>query len=255
MRASPSFVRAAFAAVFTLSSANAWSQAVGEAPPEHPSLLDRPPTVAMLEAGILALPTAPISPATRGGSTPVGGIGNGDATVQTGLQLLYRATREWAFGAGALFAPRPTSEHNYEGTSGLLSRTHSRSYLFMGAEARYFPFRSRWLEGWFGLDGGALIISDRFTDDNAPTAPPLVGTSSVSVSTEGFSLGVKAGVDYLVTDNWVIGLALGAERWLLPNEKPFSQETSCDPIGDCPTLTGSVAAFEGGLTVGYRIAL
>jgi hypothetical protein len=231
------------------------ASAQAETTSDHPSLLDRPHTIAILEAGIIALPTAPISPSNRGGSTPIGHIGSGDATVETGLHLLYRATREWAFGAGALFAPNPTSEHNFEGTSGLLSRTHSRSYLFMGVEARYFAIRSRWVEGWFGISGGALIISDRFTDDNAPTAPPLVGTSTVSVSTEGFSLGVGAGVDYLVTDNWVIGIALGAERWLLPNQKPFSQETSCDPFGDCPTLTGSVAAFSGGLTVGYRIAL
>jgi opacity protein-like surface antigen len=252
----PAVFCAALAAAAALGSARAaLAQDSTEAPSTHPSLLDRPHTVAILEAGIIALPTAPISPSNRGGSTPIGHIGSGDATVLAGLHLLYRATREWTFGAGALFAPSPTSESNYQGTSGLLARTHSRSYLFMGAEARYFPLRSRWIEGWFGLSGGVLIISDRFTDDNAPTAPPLVGTATTTVSTEGFSLGVGAGLDYLVTDNWVIGLALGAERWLLPNEKPFSQETSCDPIGDCPTLTGSVAAFEGGLTVGYRIPL
>jgi hypothetical protein len=239
-----------------LASRQALAQSAPETPHDHPALLDRPHTVAMLEAGIIALPTAPISPSNRGGSTPLGSIGSGDATVQTGLQLLYRATREWAFGAGALFAPHPTSDSTYGATtmSGL-TRTHSRAYLFVGAEARYFPLRSRWIEGWFGLKGGAVIVADRFTNNNAPESPPLVGTPTVTVTTEGFALGIQAGVDYLVTDNWVIGFTLGAERWLLPTEKPFSQETSCDPIADCPTLTGSVGAFEGGLTVGYRIAL
>jgi opacity protein-like surface antigen len=252
MRDAPILLCAALATTLVPRAARAQSDATDP----HPSLLDRPHTVAMLEAGIIALPSTPISQSNRGGSTPLGPIGSGDATLQTGLELLYRPTRDWAFGVGALFAPHPTSDSTYGAeTNTSITRTHSRSYLFLGAEARYYPLRSRWLEGWFGLTGGAVIIADRFTDDNAPVAPPLVGTSTVTVSTEGFGLGVQAGVDYLVTDNWVIGFALGAQRWLLPSEKPFSQETSCDPIGDCPTVPGSVAAFQGGFTVGYRIAL
>jgi hypothetical protein len=253
MRATPILLAAALLLAPRVASAQ-------EVAHEHPSLLDRPHTVAELEAGILALPSAPISPGNRGGSTPLGSIGNGDSTVLTGLHLLYRATREWAFGAGAMFAPRPTSDPNYGGQSGVggassLSRSHARSYLFMGGEARYFPLRSRWIEAWFGLTGGALIIADRFTTNDAPQVPPILGTNTVTVSTEGFAIGVQAGADYLVTDSWVIGLAVRAERWILPSEKPLSQEPSCDPIQDCPTLTGSVAAFEVGLTVGYRIQL
>jgi hypothetical protein len=258
MRASsPIRVAATVTAVAVLGSpCLARAQATTETSREHLSLLDRPHTIAVVELGILALPTAPISPSNRGGSTPLGPIGTGDATIETGLHLLYRATREWAFGAGGLLAPHPTSDSTYGATTGGgQTRTHSRSYLFLGAEARYFPLRSRWIEGWFGLSGGAMIVADRFTNDNAPTSPPLVGTPTVTVTTEGFALGVEAGIDYLVTDNWVIGVTLSAQRWLLPDEKPFSQATSCDPIGDCPTLTGSVAAFQGGLTVGYRIAL
>src|ERR1700716_2228648 len=85
--------------------------AFAEDPPQpaHPILLDRPHTVAEFELGVIALPDVPISSANRGGSTFVGTVGSGDATVQTGLHLLYRATREWAFGAVGLFAPNPTS--------------------------------------------------------------------------------------------------------------------------------------------------
>ncbi len=225
-----------------------------DTPHEHPSLLDRSHTVAEVEGGIIALPTAPISQANRGGSTLLGPVGNGDATVQTGLHLLYRADREWAIGAGATLAPRPTSDPNYLGSS-TISRTHSRSYLSLGGEARYFPFRSRWLEGWMGMTAGAIIIADRFTTNDAPTVPSLLGTNTVTVSTEGFALGGQAGVDYLITDSLVVGLVVRADWWLLPTEKVFSQENSCDTIGDCPTLTGSVAAFELGVSVGYRIPL
>jgi hypothetical protein len=221
---------------------------------EHPPLLlDRAHTVAELEAGIIDLPTAPISPSNRGGTTPLGAVGNGDATIQTGVHLLYRANHDWAVGAGTIFAPRPTSDPNYSGGASGLSRTHSRSYLFLGGEARYFPVRSRWIEGWFGLTAGAIIIADRFTTNAGTEVPPFLGTKIVTVNTEGFAIGVQGGLDYLITDQWVVGLALRADRWFLPEQKPFAQESSCDSIGDCPTLTGSVEAFELGLTVGYRI--
>lgn len=221
---------------------------------EHPSLLDRPHTIAQLEAGIIALPSAPISPANRGGNTPIGTVGNGDATVMAGAHMLYRAGREWAVGAGAMFAPRPTSDPNYGGTTGL-SRTHSRSYLTLGGEVRYFPLRSRWFEAWVGLTTGAVIISDRFATNAGENVPAILGTKTVTVGTEGFSLGVQAGGDYMISNEWIVGLALRADRWVLPAEKPFSQESSCDAIGDCPTLTGTVAAFEMGITIGYRIPL
>jgi hypothetical protein len=236
------------------SADDATPPAAAETKSEHPSLLDRAHTVAEAEAGIVALPSAPISPSNRGGSTPLGPVGNGDATVQTGVHILYRATPEWAIGAGALFAPRPTTDPNAGGASDL-NRSHSRSYLFLGGEIRYFPLRSRWFEGYFGMTGGALIIADRFSTNSVPAVPSILGTSTVTVSTEGFAVGLEAGVNYLVNDSFVIGLALRADRWILPSEKPFSQETSCDPIGDCPTLTGNVAAFELGLTFGYRIPL
>src|SRR5258708_5973088 len=103
-----------------------------DAPLAHQSLVDRPHTMAELEVGIIALPSAPISAANRGGSTPLGTVGNGDATIQTGVHLLYRATPEWAIGVGTIFAPRPTTDPNYLG--GGVPRTHSRSYLFLGGD-------------------------------------------------------------------------------------------------------------------------
>jgi len=178
--------------------------------------------------------------------------------VQTGFHLLYRATREWAFGAGVSFTPTPTSDKNYGGTAGL-SRSHARSYFLLGAETRYFPVRSRSFEAWFGMTGGVVVIADRFTT-NAPPVPSILGTTTVTVSTEGLAIGVQAGADYLVTDQWVIGLTGRADQWILPSQPdqaflPFATEASCDSIGDCRTLTGSVRAFEVGVTVGYRIPL
>jgi hypothetical protein len=224
-------------------------------PSQYPVLLDRAHTVAEVEAGILVLPNAPISAAHRGGATPLGAVGNGDATVQTGIHVLYRANRVWAIGAGAIFAPNPTTDPNYYGGANQLPRTHSRSYLFLGGEARFYPLRFGSFAAWVGMTAGGLIIADRFATNTGPAVPSLLGTKIVTVSTEGAAVGVQLGTDYLITDRVVIGLAFRADRWFLPAQKPFSQESSCDALGDCPTLTGSVDAFEIGLKFGYQIPL
>jgi hypothetical protein len=222
---------------------------------DHPSLIDRPHTIAELEVGIISLPAAPISESNQGLSTPLGTVGSGDTTVQTGVHLLYRASGEWAFGAGALLSPTPSTGPTNGGASNL-PRLHSRSYLFLGGEGRYYPLRSRWFEGFFGITSGALIIADRFYTNNAPEVPSILGLNEVTVRTEGFAVGAQIGGDYLINDSLVIGLALRGDWWLLPGEALFLTQTSpCDPIGDCRTLTGNVIAYEVGLTFGYRLPL
>ncbi len=211
-------------------------------------IIDRPHTVAELEAGIIALPTAPISPGQRGGDLPFGTIGRGDATLQTGLHVLYRPNRDFAFGAGALFAPSPTSDTEYGGLRSL-PRTHSRSYLFLGTEGRYIPLHYKFLEGWVGLSIGGVVVADRFTTEAGDQAPAILGTREVTIRTEGFAFGVQTGGSYYLSENWVAGLNLRAYRWILP-ESP-----RCSSIGDCATLTGTIEAFELGLTIGYRLPL
>jgi hypothetical protein len=224
-----------------------------DSPREQPSLLDRSHTVAAAEAGIIALPTAPISASNRGGSTPIGAVGNGDATVEIGAHILYRADRSWAIGAGALFAPRPTSDNNFGGGEGGLQRSHSRSYLWLGGEVRFFPLRSRYVDFWLGATAGTIVVADRYTTNSAPSVPSLLGTNQINVSTGGLALGAQTGIDYLITSSLVIGLAVRGDLWLLPNES--NQVSSCDAIGDCPTLHGGVVAFELGVSIGYRIPL
>jgi hypothetical protein len=239
------------AALATSPSGVARAQNPPEPPPEHPTLLDRPHTVAEFEAGIVALPGAPISAANQGGATPIGKVGSGDATLETGLHFMYRPTRDWAIGAGALFAPRPTNDHNYYGGASSLPRTHSRSYLVLGGEGRYFALHLRWLEAWVGATAGAVVVSDRYATDSAPGAPSILGTNYVTTSTQGLALGTQVGADYLITDQWVLGLTFRGEAWFLRN----LNKSQCDALGDCPTLSGTVGAVEIGLGVGYRIPL
>ena len=212
-------------------------------------IIDRPHTIAELEAGIIALPNAPISPGQRGGDTPLlPKIGRGDATLQTGIHVLYRWNRHYALGAGAIFAPSPTSDEQYGGLSGL-RRTHARSYLFLGMEGRYIPVHYKYFEAWVGLSGGAVIIADRFTTEAGDPVPPILGTRDVTVRTEGLAVGAQAGGSYYLSENWIAGANLRGYHWILPESR------QCSPIGDCATLSGSVQAFELGLTIGYRLPL
>ncbi len=213
--------------------------------------VERPHTVALLEAGVIALPNAPISQSQRGGAVPlVGPIGKGDSTIQMGIHIQFRVARDWAFGARFLLDPNPTADPEYGlGGLGALPRTHSRSYFTFGGEARYIPLHSRFFEGWVGAMLGGVIIADRFSTDVGELKPKVFGDRVVTLSTEGFYLGAQVGADWIVSDKVLVGLVFRGSHWFLPTTP------NCSPIGDCATLTGSTDAIEFGVTVGYRIPL
>lgn len=222
-----------------------------EAPPMSANALEylitRPHTIAELEAGIIALPNAPISNGQKGGDTPLGRVGRGDATMQAGIHVLYRFQRDYVLGAGVIYSPFGTTDDQYGGGAALL-RTHTRSYLFLGVEGRYVPLRYKSFEGWFGLSTGGVIVADRFHTE-APPVPPILGVPDVTIRTEGFAIGVQAGVTYYLSESWIAGANFRGYHWILPEGR------QCSPIGDCATLAGSVQAFELGLTIGYRLPL
>jgi hypothetical protein len=211
-------------------------------------LYERPHTTAAIQLGILALPAAPISPARVGGETPFGTVGRGDATVMAGLDILFRAAREWEVGAAARFGPSPTRDDNY-GASGGLPRSHSRSYLLVGVEGRYIPLHYRTLEGWVGVAAGAVVIADRYETKAGEVVPTVLGIREVTVSTEGLSVGVQFGGNWNIGEHWVAGAGLRIDRWFLPT-KP-----ACSAVGDCATLKDQATALQFGLSIGYRIAL
>lgn len=212
------------------------------------NFVQRPHTVALLEVGILALPGAPISSSQVGGDTPFGRIGSGDATLQTGIDVLFRVSRDWVFGAGFLFGPRPTSDPEYGGL-GQLPRSHSRSYLQTTGEFRWVPLHTRFIEAWVGGTLGVVIIADRFETQAGASKPTVFGERVVTLRTEGLTLGVQAGFDWVITDRFVAGFAVRLAHWFLPGSP------QCSPIGDCTTLLGSANAIGFGVNVGYRIPL
>ena len=213
-------------------------------------VISRPHTLAELEAGAIVLPSAPISNGQRGGNVPLVGIGTGDATIQLGVHLLYRATPSFAVGAAVLFAPRPTSDTGYGlgGSSGL-SRTHSRDYLFIGGEGRWVPLHYKLFEGWLGAQAGGIIIADRFITNDAGAYSNELGAPEVNERTEGFSAGLQLGISYSFSESFVVGFTLRANAWILPSTP------QCSAIGDCATLDKSTIVYEGGFLFGYRLPL
>lgn len=213
--------------------------------------IERRHTIALLEGGVIFLPNAPVSQSHPGGSLPfLPPVGQGDATIQLGIHLLYRPLRDWSFGAHFFFDPSPTADAYYGGSAEQsLPRTHSRSYFFVGSEVRYIPLHARAIEGWLGAQAGAVIIADRFTTNAGIAKPAIFGDREVSLSTEGFYFGAAIGVDWFISDHIVAGLVTRYNHWILP------EQPRCTPILDCTTLSGSVDSIDFGFTLGYRISL
>ena len=243
----------AAAIVFASHESDAFAQEESRTVPEDGEsgtnyLINRRHTVAELELGILTLPKAPIS-GHVGGDTPIGTIGKGDATLQTGAHLLYRGARDWAFGAGALFGPRPTSDDSYGGASGL-SRSHSRSYLQLVTEGRYIPLHLKTLEAWVGVTFGGVVVADRYTTNAGEDVPAILGTRQVTIRSEGLLFGAQTGFDWMFAERLVAGFAVRAAEWFLPT----AQQCSAIPT-DCATLSGPVTTIELGIKIGYRLPL
>ncbi len=218
------------------------------------ALAERTHVTFELEAGILALPNAAISVANRGGETPFGAIGRGDATVHLGTHILYRAGNAWAIGAHGYFAPAPTRDDSYQVNEGKVRREHARSYLSLGFEARYYPLTTRYFEVFLSAAASGIVIADRFTQLGLTPVPTILGKPDVTVRTEGLGLGGGLGVLYRPTTNWNVGLLLRVESWFLPAPSSDPRaEASCTAIGDCRTMAGTNIAMMLGLNAGYRI--
>ena len=249
VRLAASFVLAAAGTLLVGSPALA---APDEPPPMSTNaledLISRPHTIAEVEAGLIALPGKPISQQQRGGDTPIGRVGRGDATMEVGAHVLYRFQQNYVIGAGVIFSPFGTTDDTWGGRSNL-SRTHKRSYLFLGVEARYVPFRYKSFEGWFGISGGGVIVADTFHTD-AREVPPILGVPDNTIRTEGGALGLQVGGTYYISENWIAGANLRGYHWILPEGRQCSTI-----VTDCTTLRGSVEVFEFGLTIGYRLPL
>jgi len=178
----------------------------------------------------------------------IAGCSRGDSSLGLEAWQLFRATREFAAGAGLLLGLTPTTDAPREDPPGV-TRDHTRRYFTVEAAGRYYAITSPTFEGWAGIGGGLVVVSDRFESTQGRTDKALVGPRGVTIRTEGFTVGVAAGVAYLFSPSWSVGGALRYGSWFLPKEPAKS------PFGDEASLRNQVNLVSFGVNLAYRIPL
>jgi hypothetical protein len=172
----------------------------------------------------------------------------GDSSPDIEVWQLYRANPRAAIGAGITLGLVPTNDAFGNDQQGI-AREHSRSYFAIEGMGRYYPWTGRTTEAWLGLTGGLVVVSDSYSSAEPSSGRALVGQSGSVIRTEGYTIGVGAGGDYLFADNWSVGLQARYGIWFLP------QRAETNVFGDEASLTGRNSMFAFVLTFAYRIAL
>jgi hypothetical protein len=205
--------------------------------------------MAELGVGWLTLPGAQVCGGSTGASCK-----QGDTSLDLEAWQLYRANLRFAFGAGLALALIPTTDAPRANPAPVegepaIERNHSRGYLTIEGIARYYPFVGESLEGWVGVTGGLLVLSDTFDTKPGTYDRALVGPRGVTVRSEGYTFGLAAGAAYSLAPNWSLGSTLRYGNWFLP-DRPQR-----DSLGDQASLTGRNTMFALAFNIAYRIAL
>lgn len=201
--------------------------------------------VGMAEVGLgwLVLPGAEVCV-----ERSTAGCSQGDSSLQVEAWQLFRVGGAFAVGAGLTLGLIPTTDAPREDPPGV-EREHTRRYLTVEGTVRYYPYVAESLEAWVGLTSGLVVVSDRFESKEGRQEVELVGPRGVTIRTEGYTIGLAAGVAYLFAPNWSVGASLRYGTWFLPSEPER------DPLGDEASLVGRNSVFGAGISVAYRIPL
>ncbi len=173
----------------------------------------------------------------------------GDSSLALEAWQIFRLPSGFALGGGVMLGLTPTTDAPPREIPEV-ERRHSRGYLTVEGGVRYYPYVGESLEGWLGLSGGLVVISDTFsTVPQSGEQKPLIGPAGVVVRTEGGTFGMGGGVAYEFARNWTFGGNLRMGSWFLPLEPGVS------PLGDEASLVGQVSWFLVTLNVAYRVQL
>ncbi len=218
------------------------------APPAHaettpnPPVFDRPYTVAQLGVGLLTLPAADVCLQGRACT-------KGDNSIELDFWQIYRATRQFAVGAGATVALVPVTD-NPPSPDPTIARTHTRSYFLVEAQGRYYFVHARTFEAWLGITAGGVIVSDRYAIDiDEKSTAAIIGPRASTVRTEGGAIGGLLGSNWHFAPNWAFGFSIRYMQWFLPHEPATTV------FLDRASLSGEQRAFNFGISCSYRIAL
>lgn len=234
---------AALAILLALWPGAAAAHESGQAHPSGTPSYDRLTGMAELGLGWLVLPGAEVCV-----EPTIAGCESGDSSLGLEVWQLFRATRQFAAGAGLLLGLTPTTDAPREDPPGV-SRDHTRRYFTVEGTARYYPWTTDGFEAWAGISSGLVVVSDRFASTEGASDKALVGPRGVTIRTEGYTIGVAIGAAYLFSPSWSVGGAFRYGSWFLP-EKPATS-----PFGDEASLRGQVNLLSFGFNVAYRVPL
>jgi len=239
-------VTRAGAVVIALFAASAWPVPAAASPSDsvRPQE-DDDATVTRGQAefgmGLLSLPAAQVCIERNAGCS------KGDSSLVVTAEPLFRRGN-FAAGAGIMLGLTSSSDAPRNDPPEF-PRDHWRRYITMEVTGRYYIPLSDVLDGWVGVSTGLGVVSDTFQSQNGLTDQALVGPRGLVIMTEGFTLGIRAGVTHALSENWLIGANLRASEWFLPTTP------ATDPLGDNASLTGIVTTLEFGASLAYRSRL
>ncbi len=205
--------------------------------------IDRPTGMAEFGVGWLTLPNAEVCVSRTGA-----GCSRGDTSLVLDAWQLFRLNLRIAFGAGITLGLIPTTDAPREDPAGI-QRDHTRRYFTVEGTARYYFYVEETFEAWTGVNGGLVVVSDTFSTAEEQLDRALVGPRGITIRTEGYSIGLGAGVAFQVAEHWSLGAGLRLGNWFLPSEPEVN------PFGDEASLTGRNLMFSGGINVAYRTTL
>lgn len=205
--------------------------------------MDRPYTLAEVEAGFLALPAAAVCIRSTTDCE------QGEGSLAVGIHNHYRVG-PFGFGAGINWAT--TLRSDAARGNGDLERQHSRSYFLVEGQFRYYALRGNEWEGWAGATLGGVVVNDSWSvlADREPYADTdFVGPRAATLGTEGLSTGLAIGMEWSFRPSWSLGTMLRYSNWFFPESpKPL-------PSNDPASLSGRVDMIALSIALAYRIAL
>jgi hypothetical protein len=205
--------------------------------------MDRPYTLAELEAGFMALPAADVCIRSTTDCE------QGEGSLAVGIHNLYRFG---SFGIGAGIVWATTLRSDSARGADELRREHSRSYFLVEGVFRYYALRGNAWEGWAGATIGGVVVNDSWSvlADREPHADTdFVGPRASTLGTEGLSAGVAVGMEWSFAPSWSLGTLLRYSNWFFPQDpKPL-------PLNDPASLSGRVDMIALSVALAYHIAL
>jgi hypothetical protein len=210
----------------------------GEARVTEREYFPRPYGLVEFGVGVMALPDAKLCGA---GSA---GCDKGDVSVEVDAWPLFRASPNFAVGAGMTLALIPMQDVPAVDTR--FPREHARRYFTAEGIGRYYFLHGPSLEFWGGLSAGLIVVSDNFRTRVKARDYTIIGADSANIATEGLSLGVASGITFGVNRHLQVGTTLRFANWYLP---PTPEVIAFD---ERASLSNRVTMLNLALTVAYH---